>query len=539
MANENEIWQMALKELSDLLQFSEISMNLWFGSIQMKILTETTAYLQINDDFKKSIVDSKYLSDIREALRRVLGFPVEPQLISTEKSTFEDQLAELLCDDRSKPEKQDYHYVMRSDGFKEIDSDLLMAQAEKTEDPQALDPDDPFPLSQPVSTSPDASPAVTYSTVGHSDPGEPSNAASTAPSLTERTGTLLISRSSPNLSPAYSFDNFVVGNSNRFAYAASLSVAHSPATQYNPLFLYGQPGLGKTHLLYAVTREIAVQFPDFNIIYVKGEDFTNELIESITRKVPVQFREKYRNADVLLVDDIQFIAGKVAIQEEFFHTFDALFESGKQIIVTSDRPPRDIKTLEERLRSRFEYGLIADIQPPDLELRIAIFKQKAHALGIVVPNDVLLFLGENIKDNIRQIEGVIKKMRALAFIKGDQITIDLAKKVVSDILSTPTVPTLTPERIIQYVATKFDVAQEDIVGKKRSKDIVRPRHISIYLIRSLLDTSYPSIGRIFNRDHTTIMASIENMEREIKSSASFEAQIEEYKKEIKEMGVSA
>jgi len=332
----------------------------------------------------------------------------------------------------------------------------------------------------------------------------------------------------------YTFDNFIVGSSNKFAHAASVAVANNPASVYNPLFIHGASGLGKTHLLYAIMNEISKKHPEMNILYVKGEEFTNELIESITRKTQAQFRNKYRKADVLLIDDIQFIAGKEGIQEEFFHTFNALYEDHKQIILAADRPPRDMKTLEDRLKSRFEWGLIADIQIPDFELRIAIMKNKAKMIDLEIPNDVLTFLAENLRSNIRQLEGAIKKIGAQSFLNGTPITVELAKSCITDILVGNEPATVTVDRIISKVSKKYGIDEEDIKSRKKTKEIANARHVCIYIIRKLTELSLPAIGKIFGRDHTTIMSSLSVVENEIKRNPMYEVEISELIKEIKE-----
>ena len=316
-------------------------------------------------------------------------------------------------------------------------------------------------------------------------------------------------------------------------YAACTSVAKNPAHSYNPLFIYGPSGLGKTHLLYAITNEIHKNHPDYNIIYVKGEEFTNQMIESIGRGLTAQFRERYRKADVLLIDDIHFIAGKDSTQEEFFHTFNDLHEHKKQIILTSDRPAKDIQKLEERLRTRFEWGLSADIQPPDFELRIAIMKKKAEALGKDFSNEVLNFLAEKLTSNIRQMEGAIKKIIAYNFLSGEEITIPLVQKCISDLLVNSGPVKVTPEKIVEKVAGKYGVSTDDIYSKKKSGAISNARHISIYLMRRLADLSYPQIGKVLNRDHTTVMASYKIIDTEIKNNSTLEIEINELIKEIK------
>lgn len=331
----------------------------------------------------------------------------------------------------------------------------------------------------------------------------------------------------------YTFDNFVVGSSNKFAHAACLAVATNPATDYNPLFIHGSSGLGKTHLLYAITNEITRRKPQTKIVYVKCEDFTNQMIEAIQRNETAQFRDKYRKVDVLLIDDVQFIAGKESTQEEFFHTFNTLYEEHKQIILTSDRPPREIKLLEDRLKTRFEWGLIADIQPPDYELRIAIMKNKAESLHIEIPNDVIVFLAENLHNNVRQLEGAVKKLGAQSFLTGVPISVDLAISCVADLMTGAEPVSVTVDRILETVSKKFGFSPDVIRGKKRTKEISQARHITIYLIRQLTDMSYPAIGKFFERDHTTIMSSCDVIENEIRSKPLLELEINELIKAIK------
>lgn len=273
--------------------------------------------------------------------------------------------------------------------------------------------------------------------------------------------------------------------------------------------------------------------PELKIVYVKGEEFTNQLVDSIFKNTSEQFREKYRTADLLLIDDIQFIAGRESTQEEFFHTFNALYEDHKQIILTSDRPPRDIKTLEDRLKTRFEWGITADIQPPDADLRAAILKQKAVDMNIHLNNDVINFLAENLKSNIRQMEGAIKKLGALSLLTGTPITIELAKNSIADIMTGGEPVGVTVDRILEHTAKKFGVTVDDIKGTKRNKEIAYARHVAIYLMRKLTDMSLPQIGRILKRDHTTILSSLKTIEKEIGSNSVTDIEIGELQKEIK------
>ena len=322
----------------------------------------------------------------------------------------------------------------------------------------------------------------------------------------------------------YTFENFVVGESNKFAYKASRAVADNP-TAYNPLFIYGQSGLGKTHLMKAIATEVLKKNPGYNVIIVKGESFTNELVEALAKKDTAGFKEKYRRADMLLIDDIQFISGKVATQEEFFHTFNALYESNKQIVLTSDRPPKDMKQLEDRLRSRFESGLIIDIQPPDAELRMAILKRKAMIVNLDISNEVLTFVAENVKNNIRQIEGVIKKLGAYHFVTNKPITLDVAKSQLAGVLSGKESPEITVDRIISEISKKYHITPEEIKSKKRTKDVAMARHVAVYVIRKATDMSLQSIAKIFGRDHTTMMASIDVVENDMEVDAAFEHEV--------------
>lgn len=333
----------------------------------------------------------------------------------------------------------------------------------------------------------------------------------------------------------FTFDSFIVGSSNKFAHAASLAVAANPGGAYNPLFIYGNSGLGKTHLLYAIRNEIYKANPEKIIVYVKGDDFTNELIEAIRTNTTSDFRQKYRKSDVLLVDDIQFIGGKESTQEEFFHTFNTLYESKSQIVLTSDRPPKEIKTLEDRLRSRFESGLIADIQPPDFETRIAIIKRKAELLEIELPDDVMEYIATKLKTNIRQLEGVVKKLKAKNQLYGDKVTINIAQKTISEILNNDQPPPLTVEKIIDEVARTFGVTSDDIRSSKRNSNISNARQIAIYAVREITELSMNHIGEEFGgRDHSTIVYAIKQIEKNIKNDPKLKSTVEDIIKNIRD-----
>ncbi len=329
----------------------------------------------------------------------------------------------------------------------------------------------------------------------------------------------------------YTFDNFIVGSSNKFAHAACTAVAAHPAKNYNPLFIYGPSGLGKTHLMSAIVNEITRKNPNFKVLYIKGDDFTNEMIESLSRQEMSKFHDKYRNCDILLIDDIQFIAGKTSTQEEFFHTFNALYEERKQIVLSSDRPPKDIQTLEDRLKTRFEWGLIADIQPPDLELRIAIIKKKAEQVSIELPEDVLTFLAENLRSNIRQIEGTIKNLSAVAFLEGKEITMEVAASCLQKVTGGVVPIQVIVDKIFSAVYNKYGTTKQELLSERRTKNIAFARHISIYLIRQITEMSFPGIAKIFNRDHTTIIASCEQISKKCLNDPLFNAEISQLMKE--------
>ncbi len=313
-----------------------------------------------------------------------------------------------------------------------------------------------------------------------------------------------------NLNPKYTFETFVIGSNNRFAHAASVAVAESPGKEYNPLFLYGGVGLGKTHLMHSVAHYILQRDASARVLYVTSEVFTNELIDSIrngNNTSMTKFREKYRNIDVLLIDDIQFIIGKESTQEEFFHTFNALHGANKQIIVSSDRPPKDLETLEARLQSRFEWGLIADISSPDYETRMAILRKKEEIDGYNIDDEVIRYIANNIKSNIRELEGALNKLVALSNLENREINLSMAEEVLKDIISPNEKREITPQVILEVVADHYNVSPGDIIGGKRNAEIVTPRQIVMYLCREITDTSYKNIGILLgNRDHSTVIS---------------------------------
>ena len=338
---------------------------------------------------------------------------------------------------------------------------------------------------------------------------------------------------STTLNPKYTFDSFVIGNSNRFAHAASLAVAEAPAKAYNPLFIYGGVGLGKTHLMHAIGHYILQNNPNAKVVYVSSEKFTNELINSIKDDKNEEFRNKYRNVDILLIDDVQFIAGKERTQEEFFHTFNALHDANKQIILSSDRPPKEIPTLEDRLRSRFEWGLIADIQIPDFETRMAILKKKAEVEKLNVANEVMIYIATKIKSNIRELEGALIRIVAYSSLTNREITVDLASEALKDIISKKQGKNITINLIQDIVSSYFNLRIEDLKSQRRTRNVAYPRQIAMYLSRKLTDMSLPKIGEEFGgRDHTTVIHPYEKKSDNLNTDENLQHTIETITKKL-------
>ena len=446
------LWHDIVEKLKE--EFSETTVGLWFGSATIGSLDGDSVTIVAEDDFKKSIIEKKYLPVLERMFEELLGFKVEVRVDSA------------------------------------------------TGDSDARSEERLFVTSAP--------------------PARPDPAAQEKPAA------------GPNLRSEYTFDNFVVGSSNQLAQAAAYAVAQHPAELYNPLFLFGPSGLGKTHLLFAIMNEVRKLHPNFNILYVTSEEFTNELIDALALRQNrnLAFKEKYRNVDMLLVDDVHFIAGKYSVQEEFFHTFNALFNEKKQIILSSDRPPRDISYLESRLQTRFESGLMADIQPPDTELRAAIFKMKTQLLGIRLDNEVLTYLSENITNNVRQIEGALKRLRAQSFITGEPISKAMAADVLKDFFTTDGAERVTIEKVFSFVSRRYGFSTEDIRGKKRTSDIVYVRHIAMYLCTEYTGLSLKAIGRQFGRDHSTVINARDNVINRMKKDSAFDKEIRELSKEL-------
>ncbi len=502
MQELNEIWSIAMSELSK--NHPDTFMSIWINDLKLIYLDDSTAHFYIASDFKRSMLMKLHVKLLQEVLEAILGY--KPEI--------------YISSDVSKCKVGGYERILELTGV--APSSDYQAQAE----PKTIDV-------TPVVTEelPYENPFAEQKSAEYADTIVEKPEISASLEKSDKPAENMGIGDPPHWSE-YKFENFIVGSSNKFAYAACTAVSKKPAHAYNPLFIYGPSGLGKTHLLYAITNEIQKNNPDFNIIYIKGEEFTNQMIESIGRGTTKKFRERYRKADVLLIDDVHFIAGKDSTQEEFFHTFNDLYEHKKQIILTSDRPAKDIQHLEERLRTRFEWGLTADIQPPDFELRVAIMKNKAETLGKTLSDDVLTLLAEKLTRNIRQMEGAIKKIIAYSYLSGEEITTQMAVSCISDLLSGSGPIKVTPEKIVEKVASKYGVSSQDIYTKKRTNEISRARHTCIYLLRKISDMSYPKMASLFDRDHATIMSSYKVIEREIKNNSSFEIEINELIKEI-------
>jgi len=436
----DEIWEKTLELIK--VELTEVSFNTWLKAIHPISLRDNLIYFSVPDDFTKGILEARYVTLIKNALKQVTNKYYDIKFVTP----TEDNYSSFTKESYDKNQQEE--------------------------------------------------------TVNLS------------------------------LNPKYTFDTFVIGNSNRLAHAASVAVAESPAKAYNPLFIYGGVGLGKTHLMHAIGHYILKQNKKCKVVYISSETFTNELINSIRDDRNNEFRNKYRNVDVLLIDDIQFIAGKESTQEEFFHTFNALYEANKQIIISSDRPPKEIRTLEDRLRSRFEQGLIADIQPPDLETRVAILKKKAKSENLSISDNVMLLIAKKIQSNIRELEGALIRIVAYSSLTNGEINEELATEALKDIISSSKPKLVTPSIIKDVVGQYYNIKPEEFNAKKRNKSIVLPRQIAMYLCREMTDLSLPRIGEEFGRDHTTIIHAYEKISSEMNIDSQLKAVIEEIKNKI-------
>jgi len=483
------IWEQVLHKLEQDL--SKLAFDTWVKPTIPLSLTETTLEIGTPKQIMKEWLESRYMPFIIDAVHSVIQNDIA---ITFTNLNLEDDSAEL---------------------------DAIHPQAHTETEAPAPYPQQPEqPANIPVQTVKITKP-IPSAPAPKSAESEPK-----APQAFQGEDLL-------GLNPKYVFETFVIGNSNRFAHAASLAVAEAPAQVYNPFFIYGGVGLGKTHLMHAIGHRILKNHPGLKVVYISSEKFTNELINSIRDGNPESFRQKYRNIDVLLVDDIQFLSKKEHTQEEFFHTFNTLHEANKQIIISSDRPPREIQTLEDRLRSRFEWGLITDIQAPDLETRIAILRKKAMLENLNVPNDVMVYIASRIDNNIRELEGALIRVMAYASLTNQAIDIDLATEALKDIFPNGRPKQITMELIQEIVSSYFKIKMDDLLAKKRTRNVAFPRQIAMYLCRELTDTSLPRIGEMFGgRDHTTVIHAHDKISRERNEDTKLNNTIKELIKRI-------
>ncbi len=459
----------------------------WFGGLRLVYLNDKRAIFQTPTNLRKNILTSKHIPLIREVLEAFTGYSLDITLVSL------PELRTMAADD---PRINKLIY---------IDDETVKESAIQERR-----------VTDYINSAPDTE-------IEKATPEEELHA-------DELVGDTPLTKKSTL--DEYTFDNFVEGASNKFARAACYAVAREP-NSYNPLFIYGHSGLGKTHLLYAVINYMRKNHPHLKIVYKRCETFLDELIKAIKSGSTAAFKEKYRSADVLLIDDVQFLAGKEQTQEEFFHTFSVLYESDRQIILTSDRPPKEIKPLEDRLRTRFEGGLLADVQPPSFELRLAIIKKKADTMGLSISNEIIEYMAERLQNNIRQIEGVLKRIHAIYSLTSAEVTREKVDEVIS-IIDPGNIPTAALiEKILICVGRSFGVSPEDMKSKKRTDNIASARHAAIYIIKQLTELTLKEIGAVFDRDHATISASIEKAEKNMKTVNNYESEIERLMKEVR------
>jgi len=524
------IWQIMLKTMQSENLISSTACDLWFKCFRLDYLDPEKAVFAVENEMKRNIILDKYSDLLAARIEQVIGYTPRIEIIT------DTSLAPELNRVEGVPYPTDIVEERRASRQQAVREELAAADLIDKINALPKDPEETRELPdmrRGSLTSP-------YLKEQFEDTGrDPGYAAVNIPEA-EKVNPEPAGKQSGERQLAYNedytFENFVVGNSNQFAHAAALSVAENVGMKINPLFIYGPSGLGKTHLMYAIANRALKRDASMKVIYVKGEEFMNQLIEAIRggkSNANAEFRAKYRSADMLLIDDIQFIAGKEATQEEFFHTFDALYEDNKQIIITSDRPPKDLTTLEERIRSRFEAGLIADIQPPDYELRLAILKNKADQNNLEVPIDVIDFLAENLQSNIRQIEGVIKKLGAKNLLSGMPITMDMVLTTLPEYLRDTEPIGDTVARIVDIVSRKYNVTPTDIMGTSRKKEIKTARNVAMYVVRQVTKMSLPQIGAVFARDHSTVHSNISMVESELATNTLFEAGVAEVLKEVK------
>lgn len=511
------IWQIILNNIRDERSMPETAIDLWFKKFRLVSLEPSLAVFATDTEAKRRIIKDKYTEFLSRHVENVIGFSLDIEItVDTSLASVpinEDGIIspmELLR--RKKAEREAAEATARetAESFTDIEdgsggielSDSFFEDVENDDDGYDAGYEEDL-IAEHLSKGDDFH------------------------KLRSRERNL-------QFNPDYTFENFIVGSSNKLAHAGARVVAENPGTKYNPLFFYGNSGIGKTHLMYAIANEVLKNNPSMRVICVKGEEFMNQLIESIRIKKNSEFREKYRKADMLLIDDIQFIAGKESTQLEFFHTFDALYEDHKQIIITSDKPPHEMVTLEERIRSRFESGLVVDIQPPDFELRLAILQNKANQNNLVIPMDVLTYLAEKLQSNIRQIEGVMKKLGANHFLSGMPITIEMVRSTVPEFIRETESDKDIVKSIVSCVARRFKTTEEDIYGRKRTKEIKTARNVAMKIIRDMTSLSLPKIGALMgNRDYSTVHSNLAAIDKQVSIDPVLEAEIADIIKEVK------
>lgn len=500
--NLAKTWNSVLGSLE--IQLPRVEYNTWLRRTELVHLDAQTAIVSTTTPMLREAVESRYMAMIGEQLREIIGYSVTVRVIV---GPYVPEPTPIVASDIEGPSA---HGAITS-VIPTISDEMIAKHEEelKHQAEAANTPADDAPSSTASESVPEPSkPREFKATVTSRDTDSDEETPTQIDFFTTATRGML--------NPRFTFDRFIIGSSNRLASAACMAVADNPAQAYNPLFLYGGVGLGKTHLLHAIGNAALERDPEINVLYVSSEKFTNDLINAIRRQQTEEFRIRYRNIDILLIDDIQFIAGKDATQEEFFHTFNTLHTAGKQIVLSSDRPPKAILTLEERLRSRFEWGLIVDIQMPDYETRTAIMRTKAEQMTVDVPADVIEFLAQRIQSNIRELEGSLNRVVAYAKLNGTSITIESAQAALSDLLDTSRKKRVTGDMILRAVCEFYGVELRTLQGRGRSRNIVGPRQVAMYLLREETDSSLVDIGALIGgRDHTTIMYGCDKIGEEI------------------------
>jgi len=498
------VWDAALRDLEQKVRTDTFSF--WFENLDLQQRTDASVVLEVDDEFFRAWIEENYLDLIEDSLETVAGETLE---------------VELVIDD-SDPEPD----------LRTVEEPEVQAARVARLDPADESPEPGANDREQAPQEPPQLPGVGDRAREDEGSGRPESGAGTdseSRSAEEHRRELL----SAGMNPRYTFEEFVVGSSNQFVHAACVAVANQPAESYNPLFIFGGVGLGKTHLLQAVGNRVLEEHPSLNVVNLSSEDFMNRVITSIRQEEMNEFRTEFRNrCDVLLIDDIQTIAGKDATQKEFFHTFNALYNSGKQIVITSDQPPQELPGIEERLASRFAWGLCADIQPPEMETRIAILEQKAASDGLELDDEVAILLAKNIRSNVRELEGTLVRLSAQANLTGQPITVDMAREML-DRMNLERDREIDVERIIRVVADHFDIAPSDIKGSRRTRAISTPRQYAMYLSRKHTDHSYPELGRQFGgKDHTTVLAACQKYEDLVEDDEDVDAAVRELEGEL-------